>query len=104
VKENADVALQYIRDYVSPGETGSFDNIPPGEGALIRQGLKKIAAYRDDNGELHTCSAACTHLKCIVHWNGTEKTWDCPCHGSRFDAYGKVLTGPAMSDLEPLPQ
>jgi glycine/D-amino acid oxidase-like deaminating enzyme/nitrite reductase/ring-hydroxylating ferredoxin subunit len=104
VKENADVALQYIKDYVSPGETGSFDNIPPGEGALIRQGLKKIAAYRDDNGKLHTCSAACTHLKCIVHWNGTEKTWDCPCHGSRFDAYGKVLTGPAMSDLEPLPQ
>jgi glycine/D-amino acid oxidase-like deaminating enzyme/nitrite reductase/ring-hydroxylating ferredoxin subunit len=101
-KENADVALQYIKDHVSPGETGSAENIPPGEGALVRDGMHKIAAYRDDNGTLHTCSAVCTHLKCIVHWNGVEKTWDCPCHGSRFDPYGKVVSGPAISDLEAL--
>ncbi len=100
IRENADVALQYIKDYISPGETGSADNIPPGEGAVLRQGLTKIAAYRDDDGTLHTCSAVCTHLRCIVHWNGVEKTWDCPCHGSRFDPYGKVIMGPALSDLE----
>ena len=101
-KENADVALQYVRDYASPGDVASESEIPRGEGRLIRQGLRKIAAYCDDRGQLHTRSAACTHLKCIVQWNTAEKTWDCPCHGSRFDPYGKVLNGPAVTDLEKL--
>ncbi len=99
-KENADVALQYVLDYASPGDVGAETEIPRGEGRLIRHGLHKVAAYRDDSGTVHTCSAVCTHLKCIVQWNSAEKSWDCPCHGSRFDPYGKVLNGPAVSDLE----
>ena len=56
--------------------------------------------YRDDDGKVHLHSAQCTHLKCIVHWNSLEKSWDCPCHGSRFDPYGKVLNDPAAGPLE----
>jgi len=61
-----------------------------------------VAAYRDDKGLLHLRDASCTHLKCIVDWNSTEKSWDCPCHGSRFDAEGRVLNGPALADLAPV--
>jgi Rieske Fe-S protein len=100
-KENADVALRYAKDRLRP-DFGAEEEIPPGEGRVVRRGLHKIAAYRDETGELHRCSAICTHLKCVVAWNRTEKTWDCPCHGSRFDPYGKVLTGPAVSDLTPV--
>jgi glycine/D-amino acid oxidase-like deaminating enzyme/nitrite reductase/ring-hydroxylating ferredoxin subunit len=100
VKHNADVALQYIKDYVLPGEVVSVKAVPPGEGRLMRKGLSKLAVYKDEDGTVHACSAACTHLKCIVHWNSAEKTWDCPCHGSKFDPYGKVITGPALTDLE----
>jgi len=99
VKENVNVAKQYL-DYVSPGEVGSVDEIRPGHGALVRQGLTKLAVYRDDQGALHTLSAVCTHLGCIVHWNSLEGTWDCPCHGSRFGTDGKVLSGPAVTPLE----
>ena len=101
-KENADVALRFITDYVSPGDVSSEADIPRGEGRVIRHGLHKIAAYRADDGTLHRHSAVCTHLKCIVQWNSAEKSWDCPCHGSRFDPEGKVLNGPAVSDLEPI--
>jgi glycine/D-amino acid oxidase-like deaminating enzyme/nitrite reductase/ring-hydroxylating ferredoxin subunit len=99
-KENVDVAIQYAKDYLSPG--ASKDEIPRGEGRVIRRGLHKVAAYRDDDGTVHECSAVCTHLKCIVAWNSAEKTWDCPCHGSRFDPMGKVINGPAITALEPL--
>ena len=70
-------------------------------GGVIRRGLKKVAAYRDTDGKLHECTAVCPHLGGIVHWNHTEKTWDCPCHGSRFDPFGKVLNGPANTGLGP---
>jgi Rieske Fe-S protein len=73
--------------------------VAPGCGAIVRQGLRKVAVYRDDDGGLTRCLAACPHLKCIVAWNAVERTWDCPCHGSRFDARGHVLNGPANSDL-----
>ena len=65
----------------------------------MRQGLKKLALYRDPAGQLHTLSATCPHLGCIVHWNSGEKTWDCPCHGSRFHALGDVVNGPANKAL-----
>lgn len=97
LKENIDVMLQYGR-YVLPGE--SLEGIQAGEGRVILRGAKRIAAYRDENGVLHERSAVCTHLKCIVDWNNLEKSWDCPCHGSRFDPYGRVLNGPAISPLE----
>jgi glycine/D-amino acid oxidase-like deaminating enzyme/nitrite reductase/ring-hydroxylating ferredoxin subunit len=100
-KENLNVAAQFV-DYFTSGETASADDLKPGEGAVIRRGLKKIAVYRDDAGALHEMTAVCPHLKCIVHWNRTETTWDCPCHGSRFDALGKVLNGPSVADLAPV--
>jgi glycine/D-amino acid oxidase-like deaminating enzyme/nitrite reductase/ring-hydroxylating ferredoxin subunit len=101
-KENLNVAAQYLEDYLTGGDVDSAEEIAAGEGAIIRRGLTKIAAYRDEQGALHECSALCTHLACIVNWNGVEKSWDCPCHGSRFDAYGRVITGPANTDLASL--
>jgi len=101
IKENADVAAHYT-EYLKSGDVSGADEIPLGEGRITVRGGKQIAAYRDTSGVLHECSAVCTHLKCLVHWNTTEKTWDCPCHGSRFDPYGKVLNGPAISPLEKL--
>jgi glycine/D-amino acid oxidase-like deaminating enzyme/nitrite reductase/ring-hydroxylating ferredoxin subunit len=97
-KENLNVVAQYA-DWVTGGEVDSPDEIVPDGGALVRRGLSKIAAYRDEQGRLHERSATCPHLGCIVAWNGDEKTWDCPCHGSRFDAYGRVINGPANTDL-----
>src|ERR1051325_5239044 len=99
--ENLNVAAQYT-DLVTPGDVDSADEIKPGEGAIIRHGLKKVATYRDESGSLHERSAVCVHLGCIVDWNSKEKTWDCPCHGSRYDAYGKVFQGPANGDLSPV--
>jgi glycine/D-amino acid oxidase-like deaminating enzyme/nitrite reductase/ring-hydroxylating ferredoxin subunit len=101
LRENANVVASMVGDWVSRSEVKDMADIPPGEGAILRDGLTKVAAYRDEAGELHTCSAVCTHLGCIVQWNSGEKTWDCPCHGSRFSAEGNVLNGPAVKALEP---
>ena len=98
-KENANTAKQYV-DWVTSGDVKTEADIPKGGGALLREGLKKVAAYRDDAGTIHKCSATCTHLGCVVQWNSVEKSWDCPCHGSRFDAMGRVLMGPAIDDLK----
>ncbi len=97
-RENLNVAAQF-RDYLTPGEISSADELAPGTGALIRRGLKKVAVYRDELGEVHERSAVCTHLGCIVDWNTAERSWDCPCHGSRFDPLGKVINGPAIAPL-----
>ncbi|MFL5409135.1 MAG: FAD-dependent oxidoreductase [Myxococcales bacterium] len=102
-RENADVAVQYVKDYLAPDRVDEQD-IPRGEGRVVRHGMHKVAVYRDESGTLHHRSAACTHLKCIVEWNSAEKSWDCGCHGSRFDPYGKVLNGPAISALPPVEQ
>jgi len=99
VEENLDVA-GHLLEWLTPGELPSEENIAPGCGAVIRRGLGKIAVYRDPEGAFHECSAVCTHLGCIVSWNSTEQSWDCPCHGSRFDTTGKLLRGPASEDLE----
>jgi len=96
--ENLNTAVQYA-DWLGGSDTPSIAAIPPGSGAIVRDGLTKLAVYRDPDGALHTRSAVCPHLSCIVHWNPGEQTWDCPCHGSRFDPYGRVVNGPAMSDL-----
>lgn len=98
-RENLNVAAQYVGDYFTGGDVDSAEEIAPGEGAIIRRGLTKIAVYRDEQGALHERSAVCPHLWCIVSWNKLEKTWDCPCHGSRFDRDGRVINGPANSDL-----
>jgi glycine/D-amino acid oxidase-like deaminating enzyme/nitrite reductase/ring-hydroxylating ferredoxin subunit len=101
VQENLNVAAQYA-DWVSAGDIGSEDQIPKDSGAVLRSGVQKVAVYRDEEGTVHRRSAVCPHLKCIVAWDSIERTWNCPCHGSRFDAYGKVLNGPANSDLSPI--
>jgi glycine/D-amino acid oxidase-like deaminating enzyme/nitrite reductase/ring-hydroxylating ferredoxin subunit len=101
VKENVNAVSRYI-EYVTPGEVDTDAGIPPGEGAILRRGLRKLAVYRDGTGALRFLSAVCPHLGCIVHWNSLEKSWDCPCHGSRFAVDGHVLNGPAASGLEAL--
>ncbi|HEV8378258.1 MAG TPA: FAD-dependent oxidoreductase [Tepidisphaeraceae bacterium] len=101
LKENVEIVAKY-KDYLTGGDVKSIDEIAPGQGALLREGLKKLAVYKDESGAVHKCSAVCTHVGCIVHWNPGEKTWDCPCHGSRFDPYGKVVNGPANSNLKKL--
>ena len=99
-QENANVAKEYL-DLLTPGDVKSVEEIAPDSGAVIRRGLTKVACYRDDGGQLHEFSAICPHLKCVVTWNVGEKSWDCPCHGSRFDPYGCVVNGPANSNLPP---
>lgn len=98
VRQALNVAVQYA-DWATGGDVDSVDKIQPGSGAVLRRGAKKIAAYKDNQGTVHLRSAVCTHLYCIVDWNSAEKTWDCPCHGSRFDPYGKVINGPAITPL-----
>ena len=97
-KENLNVAWQYS-GLLTAGDVNSEADVEPGCGAVIRRALQKVAIYRDEAGEVFQMSAICPHLGCVVDWNGTEKTWDCPCHGSRFDAKGKVINGPANTDL-----
>jgi glycine/D-amino acid oxidase-like deaminating enzyme/nitrite reductase/ring-hydroxylating ferredoxin subunit len=86
--------------WLTPGEVGTIEEIKPGMGAVVHRGSSKIAVSRDDTGRLHQCSAVCTHLGCIVSWNSTEHTWDCPCHGSRFTPDRKLLNGPALGPLD----
>jgi len=96
--ENLNVAAQY-RDYLKRGDVRSTDEIRNGQAGVVRRGIKLIAAYRDESGKLHERSAVCPHLGCVVRWNSVEKSWDCPCHGSRFNGFGKVLNGPSLGDL-----
>jgi Rieske Fe-S protein len=100
-REDLNMAAQYT-DWLTGGDVESVDQIAADSGAIVRRGLEKIAVYRDAGGALHECSAACPHLGCVVQWNPGEKTWDCPCHGSRFDAKGAVINGPANRDLAPV--
>lgn len=97
--EQADTLSRY-GEWVTGGEVDSAQEIAAGQGAIVRHGMHKLAVYRDDQGGLHTLSAKCTHMGCVVHWNSAEKSWDCPCHGSRFDTSGEVLHGPAAKPLE----
>ncbi len=101
-KENLNVLPQYA-DWIQPGEVKDEGRIPRGAGMVLRKGLTKVAVYCDDHGTCHECSAICPHLGCVVAWNSSEKTWDCPCHGSRFDKAGNVLNGPANTNLGPPP-
>lgn len=97
-KENLNVVAQF-KDFLTGGEVEDIDAIPIGEGRIIRQGLRKLAVFRDDAGSVTVRLATCPHLGCIVDWNAAEKSWDCPCHGSRFRPDGVVLNGPATAPL-----
>jgi glycine/D-amino acid oxidase-like deaminating enzyme/nitrite reductase/ring-hydroxylating ferredoxin subunit len=101
VKENTNVAAQYL-DLLKPGEVSAEAEIPAGSGAILRAGVHRIAAYKDERGVVHRHSAICPHLGCVVQWNDLEKTWDCPCHGSRFTSEGSTLNGPATGPLRPV--
>jgi Rieske Fe-S protein len=99
VKHNAEAGVHFFGDRAKRG--GGAAELGPGEGKVVGDGLRQKAVHRDADGVLHAVSARCTHLGCIVEWNGAEATWDCPCHGSRFSALGEVLTGPATGNLKP---
>ncbi|MGF1513553.1 MAG: FAD-dependent oxidoreductase [Elainellaceae cyanobacterium] len=99
LKQNLDVGTRWVGDRLK----GLFDSpkdLPPGKGKLVTVDAQKVAAYRDEAGDLHAVSAVCPHLGCIVAWNSAEKSWDCPCHGSRFSCDGEILHGPAVNPLE----
>lgn len=105
LKENLNVAGQYARDWLTRGPATEIERISdwqPGEGRLVETDGKKVAVYVDEAGAVHALSPVCTHMGCIVHWNAAEKSWDCPCHGSRFDYTGEVLEGPALAPLKRL--
>jgi Rieske Fe-S protein len=99
VRQNAQVAAHWVGDRVRAFAT-DLTEIPSGDGAVVRVDGRPIAAYRDEHDEVHAVSAVCTHLGCIVGWNPNDKTWDCPCHGSRFDIEGNVVAAPATQPLE----
>jgi Rieske Fe-S protein len=99
--ENAKVAMHWVRDRLKHPQSDDIDSLQPGDGCVRRVGMENVAVSRDDTGVLNAVSARCTHLGCIVSWNRAERSWDCPCHGSRFDAIGRVIQGPATRDLEP---
>ena len=99
VKENVDYPYYLLKDRLRAAESGTVDELAPGEGRILSIDGKKVAVYRDDLGSVTTLSPVCTHLGCNVHWNAAESTWDCPCHGSRFRATGEVLSGPAEEGL-----
>ena len=100
LEENAATMAHFVGDWVSGSEIDDPAKLKLGEGALMRNGLKKVAIHCDSEGNLHSRSAVCPHLGCIVRWNSWEQSWDCPCHGSRFDAEGKtVLNAPALGGL-----
>ncbi|HET8839567.1 MAG TPA: FAD-dependent oxidoreductase [Flavobacteriaceae bacterium] len=99
VKENANVAVQYLKNLPLVGNEPEFEEINIGNGKIVSKDQHKIAAYREETGNLKLFSAICPHLKCVVQWNAAEKTWDCPCHGSRFDLDGEIIEGPALHPL-----
>ena len=100
ITENLDVAKRFVGDRIRSAAAPKLHELTPGHGAIVSHDGKKVAAYRDDSGRVHACSPACTHMGCYVQWNTAEKSWDCPCHGSRFGYDGEVLQGPAVNPLE----
>lgn len=99
IVENVDNVVQYMKDTPWNVDADSLREIKSGEGKIIEKDQQKLAVHRDESGKTHVVSAVCTHMKCVVAWNQSERSWDCPCHGSRFDIGGKVIEGPAMTAL-----
>ena len=99
VKENKDYPYYLVRDQFAGAEARSLREVPRGSGKIVEVKGQKLAVYRNDRGVVTKRSAICTHMGCVVDWNEAERTWDCPCHGSRFKTDGAVLAGPAESPL-----
>lgn len=102
IKENVDVVKQFVGKLTDKEKLSALAGLAPGEAKLVKYEGRSIALYKDDKGNLHALNPVCTHMKCDVAWNAVERSWDCPCHGARYDIDGKVLTGPADADLERL--
>jgi glycine/D-amino acid oxidase-like deaminating enzyme/nitrite reductase/ring-hydroxylating ferredoxin subunit len=100
VSENVDYPLYFIADRLRQSDGSGVENVPRGGGKVVNVDGQRVAVHRKDNGDVVKVSAVCTHMGCIVRWNGAERTWDCPCHGSRFTPDGLVLGGPAEAPLE----
>jgi glycine/D-amino acid oxidase-like deaminating enzyme/nitrite reductase/ring-hydroxylating ferredoxin subunit len=100
ISENMNVAKEFMADRIETPELDDLGKLPAGRGEVVEWKGERVALYKDDRGLIYSCSAKCTHMGCLVHWNGAEKSWDCPCHGSRFSYDGKVIQGPANKDLE----
>jgi Rieske Fe-S protein len=103
VTESTEVGLRMIGDRLTKPGRRPIEDLAPGEGDIVRHAGEKVAAYRDEDGTLTAVSPTCTHLGCQVNWNRAERSWDCPCHGSRFAPDGEVLQGPAVHRLERRP-
>jgi glycine/D-amino acid oxidase-like deaminating enzyme/nitrite reductase/ring-hydroxylating ferredoxin subunit len=101
LKQGLETVKSAAGDRVVSLDTRDPADLRPGQGAVLMVDGERLAVFRDDDGTMHAVSATCTHLGCIVEFNDAERTWDCPCHGSRFDVEGEVLSGPATEDLEP---
>jgi Rieske Fe-S protein len=99
-EENLTTMYRFVKDRLTT-DAGDVVEVPRGEGRIIRIKGQQVAVYRDERDQVHAHSAVCTHMHCIVQWNDSEKSWDCPCHGARFDAYGQVVNGPAVRALTP---
>lgn len=99
--ENTKAGLHLVRDRLLKQNVQALEDIAPGEGGIVEVDGRQLAVVRQPDGGVSAVSAICTHLGCVVGWNGVDRTWDCPCHGSRFDEGGAVLSGPAVSPLEP---
>ena len=99
LSESLNMAKQYA-DFIKKADISEANKLANDEEAILSKGFRKIALYRDRSGTLHSFTAVCPHLGCVVQWNADEKTFDCPCHGSRFSKEGIVINGPAVSDLE----
>jgi len=97
VVENLNVAEKLIEGKISPLPDNT--DIKPGEGKIIQANGQRAGAYRDHQGTLHVVDTTCTHMGCELYWNSAEKSWDCPCHGSRFTYEGDVIEGPAVRPL-----
>ena len=100
VKENADVVKEFIGKRLKKESIKELAELAPGEGRVVKYEGESLGLYKDESGKIYAVNPVCTHVKCLVDWNNSEKTWDCPCHGARYSITGEVLTGPARHDLE----
>jgi Rieske Fe-S protein len=98
--QGVNFAMRFARARLTKPEATPVSEIAPGQAKVISVDGARVAAYRDETGTLHAVSAVCTHMGCLIDWNRTERTWDCPCHGSRYDRDGHVIHGPAQRDLD----
>lgn len=100
VNHNADVVKEFVSKWFTSQQAIEWNDLAPGEARVVTFREHNLAVFKDEGGELHAVDPACTHMKCVVSWNNAERSWDCPCHGTRFSYNGHVLNGPATLPLE----